>query len=91
MIYHRYDITSFMATTRTIITLPKEDKAWLEDYGHKHHQSMAEIIRYAISFFRKNSKKNSRKALLKETSGLWKHKEKDALELVNELRNEWDK
>lgn len=79
-----------MATTRTIITLPKEDKAWLEDYGHKHHQSMAEVIRYAISFFRKNSKKNSNKELLKQTAGLWKHQKIDALEFVNQLRNEWD-
>jgi hypothetical protein len=37
-----------MAGNRTIITLPEEDKQWLESYSRAHHISMAEAIRRGI-------------------------------------------
>ncbi len=77
-------------STRTLITITEDDKAWLQDYSQQRHQSIAEVLRQALSFFRKSVGQNTKRELLKETAGLWKHKNQDAMDVVNKLRNEWD-
>jgi hypothetical protein len=57
---------------RTLITLSTEDKEWLDSYSHLNHQSTAETIRQAINNFHEEIKKESKKNILKMTSGLYK-------------------
>ncbi len=80
-----------LMNTRTIITIPKEDKVWLQDYSQKYHQSIAEVVRQALVFFRKSESQNTKKKIVRETAGLWKNKKQDAMAVVAKLRNEWEK
>jgi hypothetical protein len=38
--------------TRTIISLPEEEKRWLADYGKRHRMSGAQVVRLAVGEFR---------------------------------------
>ena len=57
---------------RTLITLSMDDKKWLDTYSHLNQQSTAETIRQAIHNFHEEIKKESKKDILKTTSGLYK-------------------
>ena len=76
-----------MASRRTIITLPEEDKGWLESYGKAHDVSIAEAIRRSIKKLRQDSSGETYKILIKKTRGLWK--KGDGLRYQNKLRSEW--
>ncbi len=76
-----------MATSRTIISLPEETKAWLESYSQINGISMAEAIRKGIFYLRKEEEYNMYNQLLKKTNGLWK--QGDGLQYQNQLRSEW--
>lgn len=56
---------------RTLITLSVEDKEWLDTYSHSQHQSTAETIRQAIKQFHETIKKESKKNIIIETSGVY--------------------
>lgn len=79
-------------TTRTLITVSKDDKLWLDRYSHLNHQSIAQTIRRAIAEFREQQTKQGREKLLQKTSGLWKDRDDivEAQDYVNKLRSEWD-
>ena len=76
-----------MASRRTIITLPEEDKGWLESYGKAYDVSIAEAIRRGIRKLREESTSETYKILIKKTRGLWK--KGDGLRYQNKLRSEW--
>jgi Arc/MetJ-type ribon-helix-helix transcriptional regulator len=77
-----------MAGQRTIITLPDEDKAWLEEYSRMHGISMAEGIRSALRLFREKKQREIYRALVEQTRGIWLHG--DGLDYQRKLRSEWD-
>lgn len=76
-----------MASTRTIITLPKEDKLWLEAYSKVHEISVAEAIRQGIQTLKNSEKEQTYRQLVMKTVGIWK--KGDGLEYQEKIRSEW--
>ncbi len=74
---------------RTIITLPRELKVWLDNYSKKHNRSTAETIREAISAYKAKQEDQAKDKVLSKTSGIWKNRKIDSLEYVRKLRDEW--
>jgi len=75
-----------MKTTRTIITLPREDKAWIERYSKRKGVSMAEAIRKGVSTLRDQERSSTYSLLLESTRGVWV--KGDGLEYQEEIRRE---
>lgn len=76
-----------MAGKRTIITLPEEDKEWLETYGHANQISMAEAIRRGIHKLKENEVQETYRAIVENTQGIWK--QGDGLDYQRKMRSEW--
>jgi len=76
-----------MASTRTIITLPEEDKHWLEAYSNVHKISVAEAIRQGIQTLKNSKTEQTYRQLVMKTVGLWK--KGDGLEYQEKIRSEW--
>lgn len=74
---------------RTIISIPREIKVWLDDYSKKHKRPAAETIREALLLY-KEKMENEKNDSLKETKGLWKNKKIDGSKYVRDLRSEWE-
>ncbi|RQD75531.1 hypothetical protein [Desulfonatronospira sp. MSAO_Bac3] len=77
-----------MAGQRTIITLPDEDRAWLESYSRTYGISMAEGVRRALRMLREDREKDVYRALVEQTRGTWK--QGDGLEYQQRMRAEWE-
>jgi Arc/MetJ-type ribon-helix-helix transcriptional regulator len=77
-----------MASKRTIITLPDDDKAWLEGYSRTKNISMAEAIRQGIRKLKESMQQDNYQLVLKKTKGKWTAE--DGLEYQNNVRSEWD-
>lgn len=73
---------------RTIISLPREIKIWLDDYSKKKNKPTAETIREAIKLY-KESIESERSDALSATAGIWKEKKIDGNKYVEKLRSEW--
>ena len=76
--------------TRTIISISDEDKAWLDHYSRRHHQSLAETVRQAVGHFRSRMHRPVEDSVLEETAGIWRHKAIDGLTYTESLRGEWE-
>lgn len=77
--------------TRTIITIDKDEKAWLMHQAKRENVSMAEVIREAIRAHRKRMDSKTTtdfNTLLMNTRGIWKHG--DGLVYQNKIRSEWE-
>jgi len=74
---------------RTVISLDKESKEWLDQQARVESVSTAEIIRTAVRRYREEKRKEtpSINDLLKQTSGIWKAG--DGLRYQRRLRKEW--
>ena len=77
--------------TRTIISLPQEEKQWLESYGRLHRISSAEVVRRAIRDLRLGTPGKSLRTVLKETAGAWTSVQGDSRAYVETLRKEWER
>jgi len=77
--------------TRTIISLPEDEKKWLESYGRRNRISSAEVIRRAIKEFREGKPARSLKAVLEDTAGAWTSVRGDSRDYVEALRKEWER
>ncbi len=75
---------------RTLVSLHEEDKNWLDNYSHKKHSSIAEVIRSAIKQYKKTVQTEADKSVFSETAGLWKSQNEDGLKYVERLRQEWE-
>ena len=75
--------------TRTIISIPDDEKAWLESYGRRHRISSAEVIRRAIREFRRMKAEKGLAAVLRKTTGTWTSVSGDSRDHVRALRREW--
>jgi hypothetical protein len=76
-----------MASTRTLITLPVEDKRWLIDYSRAHGISIAEAVRRGIHNLKLSERQNLYAALLNRTQGIWQ--KGDGLDYQEKIRAEW--
>lgn len=77
--------------TRTIISLPEDDKRWLASYGRRHRISSAEVIRRAIGEFRRGEPAKKLATVLRETAGTWTSLKGDSREYVDSLRKDWER
>ena len=77
--------------TRTIISIPEEEKRWLESYGRQQRISSAEVIRRAIREYRQRKVDKSFAAVLRETAGTWTSIKGDSRDHVDVLRKEWER
>jgi hypothetical protein len=77
-----------MASKRTIITLPDEDKVWLEGYSRTRNISMAEAIRQGIRKLKESMQPDNYRNVLNQTKGKWKAG--DGLEYQKKIRSEWN-
>ncbi len=75
--------------TRTIISIPDDEKAWLKSYGRRHRISSAEVIRRAIREFRRMKAEKGLAAVLQKTTGTWTSLSGDSRDQVQALRREW--
>jgi len=76
---------------RTVVSLEKEDKAWLDRRAAQEHVTMTEIVRRAVRRMREDcaSSPEAFDALLRETAGLWERG--DGLSYQAKLRTQWDR
>ena len=77
--------------TRTIISIPEDDKKWLESYGRRHEISSAEVVRRAIREFRRKKPEKSLAAVLRETAGAWTSIKGDSRDYIDVMRKEWER
>ena len=78
-----------MASKRTIITLPEEDKLWLEKYGDLHQVSMAQAVREGIHRLKEAEFQKTYESLVNKTSGIWRRG--NGLTFQRKLRAEWER
>jgi hypothetical protein len=76
-----------MRSTRTIVTLSKDDKEWLERYSRGKGLSMAQTVRKSIARLRNEERPSLYEDTLQGTRGLWT--KGDGLKYQKELRQEW--
>lgn len=78
---------------RTLINLPEDDKAWLEERAREEGVSMAEMVRRAVERLRADvgdgSAPATTEALLARTAGL--RRGEDGLIVQKRLRAEWSR
>ena len=76
---------------RTVISLDKESKEWLDRQAREENVSTAELIRTAVRKYREEKKEGatSTNDLLKQTSGIWKGG--DGLIYQRRLRKQWQR
>jgi len=78
---------------RIIISLSAKNKTWLDKVARNENISMTEVVRRAISAYKKNHLPPHRSPLLenllRKTSGIWK--KEDSLNFLKKLREEWEK
>ncbi len=72
--------------TRTIISLPEQDKSWLERKAREAGVPMAEIIHQAIRRMQQ-AEEESLDQLLMSTRGVWR--KGDGLRYQRKIRQEW--
>lgn len=79
---------------RTLISLEREDKAWLEEHARKEGVSMAEMVRRAVRRLRTEAgtEPPTTEELLARTAGIARLRgtAEDGLTLQKRLRTEWD-
>ena len=75
--------------TRTIISIPEDEKAWLDSYSRRHRISSAEVVRRAIREFRRVKSEKGLAAVLRKTTGTWTSLKGDSRDHVEVLREEW--
>ena len=71
---------------RTIITLPDQDADALSEICSREKISRAEAIRRAIATYTQHHMGQ----LSNDAFGFWKNDKRDALEIEDTLRSEWD-
>ena len=77
-----------MTTRRIIISIPDEDKLWLEGYSKVHKISVAEAIRQGIDQLKRAKRQQTYRQLVENTRGIWK--KGDGLAYQEKLRAEWE-
>jgi hypothetical protein len=76
---------------RTLISLPEEDKAWLDKMARSQRIATSALVRKAVAEFRSRTESDpgSFEKLHESVQGLWK--KGDSVAYVRKLRKEWDR
>jgi len=75
-----------MPAKRIIITIPDEDKLWLDRYAKVNKISVAEAVRQGIGLLKKRHRQKTYQKLVEITCGIWK--KGDGLAYQQEMRGE---
>jgi len=78
------------AMTRMIVSLPEDEKKWLESRSRRLRVSSAELVRRAIQEYRSKESRKSLGTVLRQTAGAWTSVKGDTQDHVDALRKEWD-
>lgn len=72
-----------------MISLPEDDKKWLDDEAARAGVPMTELVRRAVRLLRADSARRRApfEQLLRDTHGTWRHG--DALDYQRRMRDEW--
>jgi len=74
---------------RTVVSLPEDDKRWLDAEAEREGVSMTEVVRLAVSRLRAETRRaRTFDNLLKTTAGIGTGE--DGVALQKKLRKEWD-
>lgn len=76
---------------RTVISLDKSEKKWLDKQANLRHVPMTKIVREALRCYRAQVEAEQMppiEDLLTQTAGLWS--KGDGLEYQKKIRDEWD-
>ena len=75
---------------RTVISLDRKDKEWLDRQARAQRVTMTELVRVAVRRFRaeQESLRPGFDELLSRTSGLWRGE--DGLAYQRRVREEWE-
>lgn len=77
---------------RALISLPDKSLQRLDAIARKEKKSRAQIIRELIEDrLKKKDQEPTWKEIVKQTAGMWKHKNIDGVEYQRKLRAEWDR
>lgn len=76
---------------RTVISLHRQDKEWLDRKAREDHVAMTEVVRVAVRRFREEQESTAPgfDEVLRRTSGLWKRE--DGLAYQRRVRGEWNR
>jgi hypothetical protein len=77
--------------TRTIISIPEDEKRWLESYGRRHRISSAEVVRRAIREYRQKKSEKCLAGVLQDTAGSWTSVKGDSRDHIDTLRKGWER
>ena len=74
---------------RTVISIPDEDKAWLDAAASRAGEPATELVRRAVKLLREREplEQQPLAELLRRTRGIWRGS--DGLEHQRRLRDEW--
>jgi len=74
---------------RTVISLPEQDKRWLDEEAKRRGISMTALVRVAVDALREHAdlERPSLDELLESTRGIWTGP--DGLEYQRRMRDEW--
>ncbi len=75
---------------RTIIDLPDDLLAQLDALKKTEHVSRAELIRRAVRAYLSGLTQPNAQDARAKAFGLWRQPDRDALEIEESLRKEWD-
>jgi hypothetical protein len=76
---------------RTVISLDREEKRWLDRTARQERVSMSSLIRRAVSQLRRRAEAEAPpvELLIRETRGIWKWG--DPLAYQKKMREEWQR
>lgn len=77
--------------TRTIISIPEDEKQWLASYGRRHRVSSAEIVRRAIRAYRQAKSERNLPGVLRRTSGAWSSIKGESQDYIDAIRKDWER
>ena len=77
-----------MSGKRIIITIPDEDKIWLDAYAEMHKISVADAVHQGIGLLKKGERQKTYQKLVEITCGIWK--KGDGLAHQEKMRGEWE-
>lgn len=76
---------------RSLISITRDDKKWLDCYARRHKLSSAELVRRAIKEYRARVGQRDLQTVIRETAGSWRSVKGDSQKLVDGMRKEWER
>jgi hypothetical protein len=77
-----------MPAKRIIITLPDDDRLWLDGYAKVNKISLSEAVCQGVGLLKQGQRQKTYQKLVETTRGIWK--KKGGLAFQGEMRTEWE-